>query len=639
MIVLLAIGIHDTPLRLLNRIEPAGADARSVYDTFALAAAQGFDHRRSVVLVDVTADEVRHFVRATTSSLSPDDLLLFYFSGHGERADDDSLMLCCRDADATRRGYVSSGEIRQLLGAVPGQACLAILDCCHSGAALAEANVRGLYEVPKLSVLVSARAYGQSSFDANGSFFTRALVRAVQVLASDSRAVGLVDVVKHMQSDRLHSVDVFVNPRHGSADVELVAAHEASGAGFQSNFADAWLRRVQRADVAVREFLWLDLARAPDNLKEEILRRFKDSEHPREPSWRVRRAIGELIRSIEDVSERKARLTLEFLQAHDWMDRCIGLAASRVLGGDARVRQAVAHILLDSGSRMDEVWLAHLYLSEMDEPAALESGISAALMTSPWGVIDFWRRHAPHHADLQALASRLVDAAADMPQALSSLALHIALDEAFCVSESESRAADILKAALGPEDLEFLALLRGSRLAKDFYTLPASHARPPVRGSTPLKWTMYDLYARWRDDFRLDLRAFLGASSMPRIREELCAFRCVPLVEFKMGLCRSLLDARPWSDEEAVRDAMAWALAEPHPWVRREATPLFAVTDARLRPALAIETDPRRYPGIMDLLLQAAEGGVDVSDELVEHHASAASERRAVRWALGVERS
>jgi hypothetical protein len=67
---------------------------------------------------------------------TPDDLLLFYYSGHGILGRGNRLFLATAGSnlEAPRERSVSSNEIREFIGDSRAQRQIVVLDCCHSGA-------------------------------------------------------------------------------------------------------------------------------------------------------------------------------------------------------------------------------------------------------------------------------------------------------------------------------------------------------------------------------------------------------------------------------------------------------------------------------------------------------------------------
>lgn len=65
----------------------------------------------------------------------PDDVLLFYYSGHGKRHRS-NLYLCARNTtvDLLFSSSIPGAELRSIMEATPARSVIVILDCCHSGA-------------------------------------------------------------------------------------------------------------------------------------------------------------------------------------------------------------------------------------------------------------------------------------------------------------------------------------------------------------------------------------------------------------------------------------------------------------------------------------------------------------------------
>ena len=64
---------------------------------------------------------------------SPQDVLLFYYSGHGRRSSNE-LMLCCRDTVTSRpiATGLMSDALNKMIERSSARAVIVILDCCYS---------------------------------------------------------------------------------------------------------------------------------------------------------------------------------------------------------------------------------------------------------------------------------------------------------------------------------------------------------------------------------------------------------------------------------------------------------------------------------------------------------------------------
>ncbi|MFJ7305211.1 caspase domain-containing protein [Streptomyces sp. NPDC099088] len=138
------------------------------------------------VLFECDKDEIlraanRFFVRC-----DPDDVLLFYYSGHGKRSKS-NLHLCARDTtvELLLASSVSGQELSGYMESSPAQSVIVILDCCHAGAfkgvppALSPEPLAG-----KGRFVVTASGATQQAVDASQascpSPFTQALVEGLR---------------------------------------------------------------------------------------------------------------------------------------------------------------------------------------------------------------------------------------------------------------------------------------------------------------------------------------------------------------------------------------------------------------------------------------------------------------------------
>lgn len=109
-------------------------DARALWglftDTVPSAVAE--------LLVDenATADRVRHAIQKTITEASPEDVVVFSFSGHGSRSH--SIVLYDTRREVFGLTSISMSEIADAFKASKARAIVCILDCCFSGKAPAK---------------------------------------------------------------------------------------------------------------------------------------------------------------------------------------------------------------------------------------------------------------------------------------------------------------------------------------------------------------------------------------------------------------------------------------------------------------------------------------------------------------------
>ncbi|MBB2948549.1 hypothetical protein FB565_008332 [Actinoplanes lutulentus] len=145
------------------------------------------------------------------SEAGEDDVLLFYFSGHGLTRND-TFFMCSRDTDTKLllSTAISGQELGSYVGESPARQKILIFDCCHSGAfksskaALIAAELGGsgrfvITATPASGLARDAERAGQPSP------FTRALIDGLVSGAVDENRDGFVDLddlYKHLDGAR-----------------------------------------------------------------------------------------------------------------------------------------------------------------------------------------------------------------------------------------------------------------------------------------------------------------------------------------------------------------------------------------------------------------------------------------------------
>lgn len=110
-------------------------DAESLRDLLADDQMGGFEEVE--LIANQPSRVARIALEMTARSCEPDDLLLFYFSGHGKLDRDGSLALIMPDSDTRVLSSTSlvSDEIKRIFNMSRAARKVIILDCCYSGAA------------------------------------------------------------------------------------------------------------------------------------------------------------------------------------------------------------------------------------------------------------------------------------------------------------------------------------------------------------------------------------------------------------------------------------------------------------------------------------------------------------------------
>jgi hypothetical protein len=157
----------------------------------------GFDPGRIRLLTDNTEEKpIRANILAALKSVAdatePDDLLLFYYSGHGDEAGGESYLVA-RDGRHLVLGdtAVSVARVKQIMDAAPARAKVILLDACHSGANIGQKGpqpmtpefIQRVFEQAEGMAILASCKQGQFSYEwglQQGSVFTHYLLDALK---------------------------------------------------------------------------------------------------------------------------------------------------------------------------------------------------------------------------------------------------------------------------------------------------------------------------------------------------------------------------------------------------------------------------------------------------------------------------
>ncbi len=182
------------------------ADVEALSRVLCGADIGGFDEVKP--LFDEPVHTITLEVERFFNRKQPDDLLLLYFSGHGDLAKWGSLYLIGKN---TQQGLlastaISSTFIKEVMDSSQSRRQVLILDCCHSGAFARGAkgstpageHMATLFEGRGRAILTAAGA-AQSAWESNEvageralSVFTRYLVQGLETGEADRDADGLI---------------------------------------------------------------------------------------------------------------------------------------------------------------------------------------------------------------------------------------------------------------------------------------------------------------------------------------------------------------------------------------------------------------------------------------------------------------
>ena len=190
----LLIGNSNFSDELLSRLSAPSNDVISLKNVIESPEVGSFSTR---LLLDAGLDEVREAIVAFFSGRLADDLLLFYYTGHGLRDEYGDLYLALSQTkpDAPQAASLDADFLRKRMDQCHSRRQVMILDCCHSGAIMASGRKSGEKSANLSANDFSPRGYGrfvlaassadESAFEVSGkSVFTKYLVEGLTMGAA-----------------------------------------------------------------------------------------------------------------------------------------------------------------------------------------------------------------------------------------------------------------------------------------------------------------------------------------------------------------------------------------------------------------------------------------------------------------------
>jgi hypothetical protein len=177
-IVLVGVSHYSVPAL---RLSFAAANAKDLAKALSLPDGCAIPDAHVTLLTDEAASKigVLESLRKVATGCIEDDVLIFYFSGHGEQQDTSFYLFPWEvDTSDVRDSAISAGDLQAAIAGCKARGILFVLDCCKS-AGFAE-NANTFFQTlgnREFRLLLSASRAGQQSYEffQEGTIFTRAI--------------------------------------------------------------------------------------------------------------------------------------------------------------------------------------------------------------------------------------------------------------------------------------------------------------------------------------------------------------------------------------------------------------------------------------------------------------------------------
>lgn len=595
---LLSVGISEY-MPHLTSLPASLNDARQIYDAFENVLGASLDHRHSIVALNITGDQFLAHIRTALKELNKtgasNDLLIIYFSGHGDTYDE-VLDLQFIDSMHGQSG-ISSILIGEMLRVFKYPRVLLILDCCFSGAAKTITHANTGFSKKKTTLIASSQPFQPSQSGKNLSIFTEFLSTSLYKIKQQGSEISVANLVKELDGYVMQEQKPCILYPEGMHDLVIAPAPLSVPQSHKLELDIS--NRLRVATEGVRESIWYALAEEPEHVLLGVAKNlFQDNTYI-EPSWLVRRAAGSALSEIKFLKNEQLVICDLLFSSKHWVNRCIGILAVRRDVAQESFRLKLTKLLNSKDEVMDVRWLALLYLSDFYKSSSFEEIVLKFdlknFYQSSWGVCEIWERGvnvAGKNADISVIKERTESFISKLEHHASALIGFIYLKYREVFNELN----EDLKKSLN----QTLADTAGIDCFAD----------TPTRGSSQSmglgKWLYSSLYGSWRGAYNpLSVFDRLNAGDLSAFIQ---AAKDVPIVSARMAIFEQLESIPKLANTNV--DQLSWGLVDDHPWVRRVAVKLLRTSNSdetmdKIEEKLQLAAkliDGKLYPGSLDHL-------------------------------------
>jgi hypothetical protein len=217
------VGVNHYEDEAISALKVCVGDVRAVHELLTADARIGYDRAKMRLLVDEGGDalptraEVLGSLKAMASRAETEDMLFFYFSGHGMVKDDESYLL---PGDARHINLADTAiplrRVRELVEGSAAHAKVIVLDACHSGAQIGkepvqmtEGFIRRVFEQARGIAVLASCERGQVSWEfpqERCSVFTYYLLEGLRGKADlDDKGFVTVGDISRYVSDQVQN--------------------------------------------------------------------------------------------------------------------------------------------------------------------------------------------------------------------------------------------------------------------------------------------------------------------------------------------------------------------------------------------------------------------------------------------------
>jgi hypothetical protein len=183
----------------LTRLEGPQKDVTLLHHALVNEQSGMFSEESVRVLLEQPMRTMMREIHSFFAEAHRDDVLMLYYSGHGQLDPQDRLYLCASDTVSTALlpTAVSNAFVGDCMAASPTRTTVIVLDCCYSGAFKGGGRLPESLAGPGRFVLSSCRGRelaNAASAENGASLFTSHLVDAMLGKAADRDGDGFIDL-------------------------------------------------------------------------------------------------------------------------------------------------------------------------------------------------------------------------------------------------------------------------------------------------------------------------------------------------------------------------------------------------------------------------------------------------------------